>query len=400
MEYPRIYLAIDNCFASKRWTKPAEWLEVVKEIGINYVEASADNECDPMYMGNEYLDDWVREVEKFSEKLGVKVANLYSGHGTYATLGLAHTDERIRNRFLNGWLKPMVKTASKVGAGLGFFCHAFSDSVLQDLGKYTEMEEDLYNRFAELAVFAHDNNTVLGVEQMYTPHQIPWTIRGAQKLLGEVFKKANKPFYITIDLGHQYGQRKFLRPDYGKIKEYLRVYKEGNIPANMWLGPKTAYELFDKALNKVGYDEDSEIHNILIEMDRYPHMFSKYEDGDPYIWLEKLGCFSPIIHLQQTNGKSSSHLPFTSQYNENGIIKGDKVLKALYRSYQTDFNGSMPDKCRHIYLTLEMFTGTSEINRDTIMALKETVSYWRKYIPEDGTPLDILLEKTGEEKYA
>jgi len=33
MEYPRIYLAIDNCFASKRWTTPAEWMDIAKEAG-------------------------------------------------------------------------------------------------------------------------------------------------------------------------------------------------------------------------------------------------------------------------------------------------------------------------------------------------------------------------------
>ena len=49
--YPRIYLAIDNCFASKRWSTPADWMKVISDAGIYYVEASADNECDPLYSG-------------------------------------------------------------------------------------------------------------------------------------------------------------------------------------------------------------------------------------------------------------------------------------------------------------------------------------------------------------
>ena len=86
---PRVYLAIDNCFASKRWTRPMDWTSMIKEFGINHVEASADNECDPLYTDPAYLQDWLEDVESVCEKTGVKVANLYSGHGTYTLLGLA-----------------------------------------------------------------------------------------------------------------------------------------------------------------------------------------------------------------------------------------------------------------------------------------------------------------------
>lgn len=55
MTDPKIYLAVDNCFASKRWTKPAEWMELLGRMGIACVEASADNECDPLYMDKEYI---------------------------------------------------------------------------------------------------------------------------------------------------------------------------------------------------------------------------------------------------------------------------------------------------------------------------------------------------------
>ena len=31
---PKIYLGIDNCFALKRWTTPAEWAKVIKDLGM------------------------------------------------------------------------------------------------------------------------------------------------------------------------------------------------------------------------------------------------------------------------------------------------------------------------------------------------------------------------------
>jgi hypothetical protein len=74
------------------------------------------------------------------------------------------------------------------------------------------------------------------------------------------------------------------------------------------------------------------------------------KDSDPYAWLEELGQYSPIVHIQQTNGKADCHWSFTKENNAKGIIKMDKVLESLEKSglkevtifpeffYGTDFN--------------------------------------------------------------
>ncbi|MHC4873065.1 MAG: TIM barrel protein [Planctomycetota bacterium] len=389
-QYPRIYLAIDNCFAAKRWTTPRRWLKMAQKIGINFVEASADNECDPLYMDQEYLDDWVRDTKEWEKETGVKVINLYSGHGTYATLGLAHHDERIRNKIQHDWLGKMVKMAGSLEAGLGFFCHAFNQSLLQNPDEYSKACEELYSRLADLTDMGENAGAkTLGVEQMYTPHQIPWTIKGAKELLEKVYSISGRPFYITIDTGHQSGQRKFLKPTYGQIKESLRIYrKEGRIDG-FWIGPRSAHMMF----KKLSGDEKSDIsvESIMEEIEKYPHLFADYEDGDPYEWLEKLGCYSPIIHLQQTPGDKSAHLPFTEENNKEGIINGEDVLRAIARSYENRDSDKMPPTCSEIYLTLEVFAGTAELPVDIINKLKDSVSYWRRFIPEDGLNLDSYL---------
>ena len=56
---------------------------------------------------------------------------------------------------------------------------------------------------------------------------------------------------------------------------------------------------------------------------------------------------------------------------------------------QTDTE--MPPKYNDIYLTIEIFTGTSEIPYDTLKKLEESVLYWRDFIPEDGLTLKKLV---------
>ena len=390
--YPRVHLAIDNCFASKRWTAPSEWGRIIKDLGLKYIEASADNECDPFYNGSEYFIDWAKEVRQTEEQTGVKVANLYSGHGTYATLGLAHDDARVRDRMLNRWLKSMVDTASSLDAGLGFFCHGFSQKVLQDKQLYARSLEMLYEDLGRLAKYAAQADlNAISVEQMYTPHQVPWTIDGATNLLREVYARSASPFYLTIDVGHQCYQKRYQMPGRDRIAEYLRLCRSGQRVEQMWLGPESAYRIFNEALSESNDQQSTAVGRIVDCMNEYPHLFAGSEDGDPYRWLGELACWSPIIHLQQTDGTFSAHKPFNDEYNGTGIIKGRQVLEMIARAYQDANRQSLPPVCEEIYLTIEVFFGTGDMPNDIIHRLCQTVEYWRQFVPTDGVRLDRLL---------
>jgi sugar phosphate isomerase/epimerase len=390
MKSPRIFLAIDNCFASKRWTEPKEWMRIIKDLGIFYAEASADNECDPLYMTKGYMEKWKREVKEHGNKTGIEICNLYSGHGTYSTLGLAHTNKEVSDHILNDWLKKMIENAVELDAGLGFFCHAFNQSILQDKEAYRMAYIDLIDHLAILSDYAGKMKIKsIGVEQMYTPHQIPWTIDGAKKLIKDIYERTNHPFYITIDTGHQSGQRKFLRPDMDQVRSSLE--KKETYPP-FWLGTDRAYGLFEKA--KTSYSESREdvLKELMLEIEDNPHMFAVYDDGDPYNWLSELGCYSPIIHLQQTDGFHSKHWPFTEDFNKKGIIQAEKVLEYTAKAYQHPDVKGMPPKCDKIFLTIEVFSGTSDIPYELLKRLESTVDYWRKMIPVDGKKLDELIK--------
>ncbi len=380
MKYPKIYLAIDNCFAYKRWTRPKDWAKIIKELGVNYIEASADTELDPFYMEERYLSDWIEDVKEAEKEYDVKVANIYSGHGSYSTLGLTHTDVRVRRKMINQWFKVLIDTASTLNAGFGFFAHAFPDFVLQDNDLYNEYLNILYDGLSELSEYGKKAGCKkIGIEQMYAPHHVPWRIEGAKKLL-EVVKNRSGDFYITVDVGHNHTM--FIKPNKQKIKKHMDEYQNIGKTSGLHLGTDKAYNLF--------YD-GADIDLIINQIDNCPHMFSKKEDGSCYAWLKEFGAYSPIIHLQQTDGKSSSHLHFTDANNKNGIIKGADVLKAIKISYDKKTDSAMPEKCDELYLTIEAFTNTASINKDTLSDYKVSVDYWRQFIPEDGISLDKLI---------
>ncbi|MGQ9723625.1 MAG: hypothetical protein ACUVXA_20180 [Candidatus Jordarchaeum sp.] len=392
MVYPKIYLVIDNCFAIKRWVKPSEWMDVIKNIGFSYVEASTDNEYDPLFSTRGYMEDWINEVSIHQKENNMRVVNFYTGYQTYRTIGLAHHDRRIRKKLFEGWHKKLIRYASRIKAGIGFSFFALPDKVLQDPKKYKETMNMVLVILSKLAVFAWDYGQVpLSVEQMYAPHQPPWTIEGAKRYLKDMYNLSGVPSYITIDVGHQVGQRKFKRPDIVRIKENLKKFRSGEWVENLWLGPQSAYELFFNALKCSESEEEDFVLRIQDEMDRCPYFFADEIDGDTYKWLEELGCYSPIIHMQQTDGITSNHAPFTKKNNIKGIIKGDKLLKAIAKSYEKDSEEGMPPKSNEVYLTFEIFSSNTDINYNTIQRMKETLYYWRQFVPYDGLTLNRLI---------
>lgn len=358
----RLTLALDNCFASKRWTTPAEWMQIARDLGIFAVEASADNECDPLYTPPDALEGWIESVRAASQQTGVRVINLYSGHGTYTTLGLAHPDIRVRDHIHHRWLKPMIRSAAALGAGLGFFCHAIPQSILYDPARYAETEADLLARLADLAIYAAELGVTLSIEQMYSPHQPPWTISGARRWLREVYARAGVPLYITLDTAHHVGQRHFQKPDQAAI-ERARSGDE-----SIWLG------------GAEGETADS----IRDYIDARPYLFAALDDGDLYAWVRALGRYAPIIHLQQTDGTESKHRPFTARYNATGQVTPDKLLTALHDAAEQP---GFPPPCADIALTLEIFSGTADKPKDILANLRESAAYWRQAIPQDGTAI-------------
>jgi hypothetical protein len=360
-------------------------------MGVHFVEASADNEADPLYSTAEVLEDWLAQVKRLPETHGLKVANFYSGHGTYATLGLAHPDARIRRHIMEDWIRPMVDLAGRAGAGLGFFTHAFSQEVLDEAEKYETARKQLVESLSEVCAYADRQGLPsVGVEQMYTPHQIPWRFEGARQLLSDVRALSGQSLYLTLDSGHASGQRRFLMPSREQIERFV-LNTDAKSEEFLYVGSSSAQKLLDEMVRA---GDLGSMEQLLEQMHNAPQFFcTDPMEGDFYAWLERLGCYSPIVHLQQTDGTSSSHQPFTASCNQRGIIEPGRVLEAIAESYRRPVDTAMPPRCEEIYLTLEIFASTAGYPHQLLAQLEQSVEYWRRSIPEDGLSLDTLCQR-------
>ena len=107
---------------------------------------------------------------------------------------------------------------------------------------------------------------------------------------------------------------------------------------------------------------------ICLDIGHSPHP----DEWDCYPWIEALGAVAPMIHIQQSVLGKSNHWPFTKEYNEQGYIEPDKVLKALEKS-----------GCKKSLMTLELSHREHwDTDGRVVEDHKASVDYWRQYVKE------------------
>ncbi len=371
-------------------------MRVIADLGIKFVEASADTECDPLYQGEEYINWWISETKRQSEKTGVVVKNVYSGHGTYCTLGLAHTHNAAREYFKNKWVKRQAQVAKAVDAGFGFYNQALCEDVLQSPTKYREAMDTLISDLQEIALYGREIGlNDLSLEQMYTPHMPPWTIRETRQFVRDIYL-CGAPMYLTVDTGHMNGQQYFLRPSQEQVRDWIERRQSGEQVRRVWLGPKAAYDIFNAAVQG-SMDIREAAQQIDALGEDYGYMFAQPEDTSIENWFRALGRYASIVHVQQADAKSSPHWNFTPENNAKGIVDGRSVLKALAEAFSPENDAEALPPLREINVTIEAFMSTAANVYDEIAEMEQSVAYWRQLIPYDGIALDeavALIERS------
>lgn len=303
----KLHLGINLAFARLRWPQPREWLWAVNKLGIKYVEFCADL-IDPILLSESTRDEVINKTRKEAEEDKIIIYDYYTGLITHCVNLLSDARPGVRRDGLR-WCEEAIKVASALGVRAigGHFDHIAYRNLVRPRERRFLLQ-CLFKSYQYLSELAKKEGLeFMMLEQMYSPSEKPYTIEEAEEFYITINKTSAVPVYLTVDVGHAC------------------------------------------CLN-------------------YPH---KEEDADPYEWLRRFAPISPVIHLQQTNGKESQHWPFTRFYNQIGIITPEKVIRAIEAS------GSKEN-----YLMLEIFFPLAMHERQIIEDLKESVLYWRKYIPD------------------
>ena len=101
----------------------------------------------------------------------------------------------------------------------------------------------------------------------------------------------------------------------------------------------------------------------------YIHSGDK-RDSNIYDWLNEFVDISPVIHMQQTDGKGSRHWPFTEEYNKLGVIVPEKIFEIIEKSNVDE-----------TMIVFEFFYSAHAIPEESALDnLKISVDYWRKAI--------------------
>ena len=80
------------------------------------------------------------------------------------------------------------------------------------------------------------------------------------------------------------------------------------------------------------------------------------------------------------------------KHDRDGIVTGARLLEAIAKSYEKQMENDMPPVVENIYLSFEIFASSLETKMEIIKKLQQTLEYWRRFVPEDGIPLDKLLK--------
>ena len=303
----KINLGTNICFAKKRWTQPDEWADIVKNELKLDLIEFDSDFLDPLYNKNNGKII-AKEIKKITDKNQIKIHNYFSGNMTHNVNFLTHPDLRLRNNYYN-WCLAGIDIACILGAGgIGSNFNTMPYSTLMDKKKYIAALKSLFKALQLLSSYSKEKGLkFLLWEQMYSYCEVPYTIIQSKKFINNINKASKIPIKLVIDLGHMCSQN-------------------------------------------------------------FKH--TRY-DTDPYSWIKKLGKYTEVIHLQQTDNINSQHWPFTEEYNIKGIITPKKVLNYLLNSGVEEIN-----------LIFEIFFSINVNEEKILKDMKYSIEYWKNSISE------------------
>ncbi|MTI81077.1 MAG: TIM barrel protein [Firmicutes bacterium] len=300
----KVNFGICTNFTIKRWSDPDDWARIIKnDLGLDLVQLSFD-QFDPRGNSN-YVKSYCDKVMTACNRHGINIHSTFTGLSIYSHNLLYHPLLEGRLDGLD-WFESAFKMTSYYGVtATGGPFGGMDVNTFQDTSK-----RKYYETWAEEALV---------------------------NLLQLAGNKGIKDFYW----------------------EPTPVRREGPVTV------KETKELMDR-INSLT-DENSANFSLCLDTGHATSPMAWDTDRNPYHWIEKLGRYAPVIHLQQSDGVLDRHWPFTPEYNKNGIIDANMLIDAIEKSSLDETT-----------LLIEVGHPFEENDDKVLDEVKQSVYYWRE----------------------
>jgi D-erythrulose 1-phosphate 3-epimerase len=197
----RARLGINNCFAVKRWPRPADWARIVRdELGLGVVELSLDLAGDTGSADGGA--DVVSQTRSALDFYGLRAETVFTGLAAYSLNLLMHPDA-VRRRAAAEWYLGVVEFAARVGArGAGGHVGAMSVPDWADEARRAERWAGLRQSLTGIAAAARSAGLDYLLVENLASHREPSTMAGIETLLTDG-DATHAPVRLCLDVGHQ-----------------------------------------------------------------------------------------------------------------------------------------------------------------------------------------------------
>ena len=323
-------LGVNAAFMTRRYEEPESWARIISGLGFDYVSFDSDA-LDWFYSGDrDYILRTAKETRGIFENAGLKIVDYLTGVAPYRFFGLAHKDPEARAQMYR-WMEGAIEIAAALGAeSVSGRFDAFSVEVQAKPEAFGARYGELMRQYRALALQAKKRGlSAIGIEQMYVPSLIPYTIAGTKKYFADANEGNEEGAVIrpVVDTGHACGQ------NYGVSGDDLYYEK----------------------------------------------------------WLEEFGVLGNTVHIQQSRRAGSDHAPFARD-GSGGDVKIDQILRSIEyaaENYGKNVLSGVIPVPENIYLILEALPSAVDTEETVLDGLQQSIEYLRTAVPKGGFDISI-----------
>jgi sugar phosphate isomerase/epimerase len=200
-EQMRLQLGVNNCFAAKRWPRPADWAPLMRDaLQVDHLQLSMD--LVDLDRGDEFMALQAEAIRDAAAAYGFQVHSAVTGLAAYAHNRLLHPIATERHE-ARGWWARAIAFASAIGAqGTGGFVGAFSAQDWRDPARRTLLWNELKRSMVDLADLAHRAGLAFFLVENLPGARELSTMDQLRQLMSDGDAE-HAPVRLCLDLGHQ-----------------------------------------------------------------------------------------------------------------------------------------------------------------------------------------------------